>query len=164
MARRTVIVMLALVLLGIVLRIVVQVHGGPAAATRAIAAPRAAQTTAPAGLARQVVGSLGAVERAFDAGNVRRLCRPGVLVDPAVIRQQDVGTGDCESELEALVSSHAPLRLAVRQIAARPDLATVTVTAADGAGAAVDLVRHGDRWLLSFSDGDDPMPALAGVA
>lgn len=153
--------MLALVLIGMILRIVVQVHHGPAAAPQAIAAPPA---TAPAGLARQVVRSLAAVERAFDAGDVRRLCRPGALVDPAVVRRQDDGSGDCESELEALVSSHAPLRLAVRRVAARPDLATVTVTTADGSGAAVDLVRHGDRWLLSFSEGGDPMPALAGVA
>jgi hypothetical protein len=26
---------------------------------------------------------------------------------------------------------------------------------------AGDLVRRGSAWLLSFSDGDDPMPALA---
>ena len=95
---------------------------------------------------------------------MRRLCRPGALVDPAVIRRQDIGSGDCESELEALVGSHAPLRLAVRKVTARPDLATVTVATANGAAVTVDLVRQGDRWLLSFSDGIDPMPALAGVA
>jgi hypothetical protein len=111
-----------------------------------------------------VVRSLAAVERAFDAGNVLRLCRPGALVDPAVIRRQDIGSGDCESELEGLVASRAPLRLAVRQVAVRPDLATVTVATTSGARVAVDLVRQGQRWLLSFSDGGDPMPALAGVA
>ena len=26
----------------------------------------------------------------------------------------------------------------------------------------VDFVRHGQRWLMSFCDGADPIPALAG--
>jgi hypothetical protein len=164
MTRRTGIVLLALVLLGMVVGTVGRVLATPAATPSATVGPRPAGTTAPAAGARQVVRSLAAVKRAFDAGNVRRLCRPGALVDPAVVRGQDRGSGDCHSELEALVASHAPLRLAVRQVAARPDLATVTVGTASGARVAVDLVRHGRRWLLSFSDGSDPIPVLAGVA
>jgi hypothetical protein len=162
MTRRTVIVVLGLVLLATILTAVVQVAGGPAAAPRAVA-PRPAQPAAPAGVARHAVRSLDAVERAFDAGNVGRLCRPGALVDPAVIRRQDAGSGDCAIELEALIGSHAPLRLAVRKVSARPDLATLTVATANGT-VAVDVVRQDDRWLLSFSAGGDPMPALAGVA
>ena len=163
MSRRTITVVLAVVLLGIVLRTVVQVRDDSAAAPRTPAGPRPASTAAPSRAAMRVVRSLAAVERAFDRGNVRRLCRPGALVDPAVIRRQDIGSGDCESELEALVGSHAPLRLAVRKVTARPGLATVTVATANAA-VTVDLVRQGDRWLLSFSEGLDPMPALAGVA
>ena len=162
MTRRTGIAVIALVLLGMVVGTVGRVLATPAATPRATVAPRPA--TAPAVDAGQVVRSLAAVERAFDAGNVRRLCRPGALVDPAVVRRQDAGSGDCHSELEALVASHAPLRLAVRQVVARRDLATVTVATASGARVAVDLVRHRQRWLLSFSDGSDPMPALAGIA
>jgi len=164
MTRRTGIVLLALVLLGMVVGSVGRVLATPAGTPSATVGPRPAGTPAPPVDARQVVGSLAAVERAFDAGNVRRLCRPGALLDPAVVRGQDRGSGDCHSELEGLVASHAPLRLAVRQVAARRDLVTVTVATTSGARVAVDLVRHGHRWLLSFSEGNDPMPALAGVA
>ena len=38
-----------------------------------------------------------------------------------------------------------------------------TVVTARTTTVQVDLLRHGDGWLLSFSDGDDPLPALAGT-
>jgi hypothetical protein len=37
------------------------------------------------------------------------------------------------------------------------------VVAANGGSATVDFVRRDRRWLLSFSDGNDPLPALAGT-
>jgi hypothetical protein len=50
-----------------------------------------------------------------------------------------------------------------RGLAVRTDLATASVVTANGNAATVDLVRRGGRWLLSFSDGADPLPALAGT-
>jgi hypothetical protein len=52
------------------------------------------------------------------------------------------------------------MRLTVRAVQMRPDLVTATVTTASGATVPVDLIRHGGSWLLSFSDGDDPLQAL----
>ncbi|MGH2945976.1 MAG: hypothetical protein ACRDPC_06915, partial [Solirubrobacteraceae bacterium] len=124
----------------------------------------AGATPAPVtGRAREVLRALAAVRQAFNAGDVRRLCRSGALVDPAVIRQQNRLPGGCESELEGLVANEPPMRLTVRRLALRRDLATATVATASGADVQIDLVRQGRRWLLSFSGGNDPMPALAGV-
>jgi hypothetical protein len=62
------------------------------------------------------------------------------------------------------MATEPPLRLAVRRFAPRPDLATANVATASGAAVAVDFVRQGTHWLLSFSDGGDPMQALAAGA
>jgi hypothetical protein len=113
-----------------------------------------------------VLRPLAAVERAYDAGDagdVRRLCRPSVLVDPAVIRAEDAQPRGCEAPLEDLMANVPRVRLTVLEVTLRPDLATATVAAANGSRAAVDFVRRGRRWLLSFSDGDAPLPALAGT-
>jgi hypothetical protein len=153
--------------LGVLLLLVLVVAGfafsivrGPAAAT-----PTATPTPTPApvtGAARDVIATLARVERAYDAGDVRRLCRPGTLVDPAVIRAQNAQLDGCESQLESLIANVPRLRLTVRGLAVRPDLATVTVVTENGNAATVDFVRRGARWLLSFSNGADPLPALAG--
>ncbi len=151
--------LLALVLCGAVLQFV----DGPAVAQRkpgAVATP--APHPLPAG-ASGVVRTLGAVERAFNAGDVRLLCRPGTLLDPAVVRLQSARSGGCESELEALIADERPMRLTVRRVALRPDLAVAAVTTARGRTVPVDLVRQGNRWLLSFSESEDPMPVLAGA-
>jgi hypothetical protein len=158
------ILLLVLVLFGVVAQIV----GGRTAAPGApVATPQASVAATPtpsAGPARAVVRSLAAVQQAFNAGDVRLLCRSGALVDPAVIRLQNAGSGGCESQLETLMASELPLRLAVRQVALRRDLATAAVATASGGSVPVDLVRQGRRWLLSFSGGGDPMLALAGAA
>jgi hypothetical protein len=154
-----------LVLFGTALQIV----RGPAAAPRAAApaglAPIGATPTPspPANSAREVREAVAAVQHAFNAGDVRLLCRSGALVDSAVIRRQNRQSGGCESELELLMAHEPPMRLTVRRLALRRDLATATVTTASGAGVQIDLVRKGRRWLLSFSRGSDPMPALAGI-
>jgi hypothetical protein len=44
----------------------------------------------------------------------------------------------------------------------RPDLAAVTVASAGSGSTTVDFVRSGRRWLMSFSHGQNPIPALAG--
>ena len=155
------VVLLLLVVLGTVVQIVagtVATRGGSVSGPR----PAVAATPPPTRPARQVIRSLGAVQHAFAAGDVRRLCRPGALVDPAVIRRQNAHTGGCESELEQLIATKRQLRLSVRGVSLRRDLATASVATA-AATVPVDFVRHGPRWLLSFSDGGDPMPALAGI-
>ena len=154
-----------LLLILVVAGFVVQAVRGPAAATRAAAPSIAARPTpaAATGFAQAVIKSLTAVQRAYDAGDVRRLCSPGALVDAAVIRRQNARSGGCESELESLMASEPRLRFALRGLTVRPDLATATVATASGASVPVDLVRHGQRWLLSFSDGSDPVSALAGT-
>jgi hypothetical protein len=155
--------MLLLVLFGTGVQIV---RGTAAVPSRQapIAATPTPTPAPPAGPARDVVRSLARIQRAFNAGNVRLLCRPGAVVDAAVIRRQNAQSGGCESELENLMAHEPPLRLTMRQVALRRDLATATVAITSGAGVPVDLVRQGRRWLLSFSEGSDPMPALAGVA
>jgi hypothetical protein len=120
--------------------------------------------TAPAGVARDVTAALDRVQRAFDAGDVRLLCRPGALVDPDVIRQQDSQSGGCEAEAETLIGDEPRMQLDVRSVAGDGDLATATVKTAGGATVRVDLIRTDGRWLLSFMDAGDPLPALAGVA
>jgi hypothetical protein len=138
---------------------------GPVATRQASVGATPTPTPTPlAGSARTVARSLSVVQRAFNAGDVRRLCRSGALVDRAVIRQQNAGSAGCESELETLMANEPPLRLAVRRVGRRPDLATATVATASGAVVTVDFVRQGNRWLLSFSSGEDPMPALAAGA
>jgi hypothetical protein len=162
-----VLLLLLLVLFGTALQIVRGPAAGPGAAAGrkpTEATPTPTPTPTPTtGRAPDVRRALAAVQRAFNAGDVRLLCRPGALVDPAVIRQQNRRSGGCESELESLMANEPPLRLTVRRLALRRDLATVAVTTTSGAGVPVDLVRQRRRWLLSFSDGVDPMPALAGV-
>jgi hypothetical protein len=152
-------VLLFLVLLGIG----VQILAG-AIATRHRSVPSAqAATPAPTPGAREVIRALGAVEHAFGTGDVVRLCRPGALVDPAVIRQQNAHHGGCESEMERLIASRQRLRLSVRSVSLRRDLATADVATASGASVPVDFIRRGAHWVLSFSNGIDPMPALAGT-
>ena len=157
-----VLVLLTLVILGLA----VQIVRGSGAATPASRPATGTPTPTPtpaSGAARAVLSALAAVENAYDAGNVRRLCRPGALVDPRVIHAQNVSRDGCEGELENLMANEPRLQVTVREIAVRPDLATATVVAETGAGATVDFVRRGRRWLLSFSNGTDPLPALAGT-
>lgn len=127
-------------------------------AATATPTPTPTASPAPAGQDRRLTAVLSAVEQAFNIGDVVLLCRPGGLVDPAVITQQ-AQNGGCERQLETLRSA-GPMRLTVQAVSAHPDLATATVRTADGTVVPVDLVRTGSRWLLSFSNGSDPISAL----
>jgi hypothetical protein len=147
-------VLLVLVLAGGIL----QVARGPAAATQG-ARPTPTPTPAQGANARAVLRSLSAVERAYGSGDVRRLCRPGALLDRAVVRAEGA---QCESGLESLMANVPRLRVTVRELALRRDLATAAVVTTKGAGASVDFVRRGPRWLMSFSQGQAPLPVLAG--
>jgi hypothetical protein len=152
-----VLLLLVLVVAGAVAQFV---DGAGATRQTSAATPSATPPAATRGAARGVAQALASVERAFNAGDARLLCRPGRLVDPAVLRKRGAG---CESQLEALMADEPPLRLTLRGLLLEPDLATATVTTARKTIVRVDLVRQGTRWLLSFSDGDDPMPELAGA-
>ena len=155
-----VLLLLALIIAGFVFQVV----RGPAAATPTGRAATPTPTPTPVtGAARAVISSLAGVERAYAAGDVRRLCRPGALVDPAVIHAQNAQLDGCQSELESLIANVPRLRLTIRELGVRADLATASVVTANGKAASVDFVRRGSRWLLSFSDGNDPLPALAGT-
>jgi hypothetical protein len=156
---------LAVVVVGIV---VTQVVGGSApqrAADAASAATTPAATPSPADSpdGRAVVAAVAHVQRAFNAGDVGLLCKPGALVDAAVVRNQDATAGGCESQVELLVAHESPLRLRVRDVTVRPELATAVVATRAGTTVPVDLIRGPRGWLLSFSSGEDPMPALAGT-
>jgi hypothetical protein len=107
-----------------------QIIGGRSAVpSAAVATPTPTPTPTPtAGPARTVTRSLAAVQQAFNAGDIGLLCRSGALVDPAVIRQQNAGSGGCASQLETLMAFQPPLQLAVRKVALRRDLATATVS------------------------------------
>jgi hypothetical protein len=151
-------VLLVLVLAGGVLR----VAGGSAGSTTD--APPPVKPSPDTTGERAVLHTLSAVERAYDAGDVQLLCRPGGLLDPAVIRAQDTQPTGCGDELESLMANVPRLHVRVRALALRPDLATAEVTTTSGGEATVDFVRRGSRWLMSFSSGQFPMPALAGTA
>ena len=157
-----VLLVLVVVILATGLRIAGEVAGEPGPPGTPTPTPTPTPTQTPTGAGRDVVRSLAAVQRAYNAGDVRLLCRPDRLVDPALIRQQNAQKPGCEAELEALMANEPPLRLTVDEVLLRHDLATATVTSARGASVRVDLIRDAGRWLLSFSDGSDPMPALAG--
>ena len=125
--------------------------------------PAAAQPT-PTSSAQtsDVAAAVARVQHAFNTGDTAALCRPGALVDAAVIRRQDRRPGGCEAELEVLLADSSPTQLTVGKVRLRSDLATAVVTTHPGTTVSVDLVRGPRRWLICFSDGDDPMPALAG--
>ena len=152
-------VLLVLLIVGAVLQVV----GSSGTATSG-RPPTAAATPAPTSTpaARAVLRSIAGVERAYESGDVLRLCRPGALVDPAVIRFQNAAQG-CERELESLKANVPRLQAKVSRLVLQSDLATATIETAGGTGATVDFVRRVGRWLLSFSDGADPLPALAGT-
>src|SRR4051794_40533219 len=96
-----VVFLLGLILLGLLAQLLAGTAPpvtAPARAAKPAAPARAAPPAIPAG-ATAAVRALDRVQRSFDAGDVVTLCKPGVLVDPAVIAAQNA-QGGCESELE----------------------------------------------------------------
>ena len=158
-----VVFLLGLVLLALFVQLLAAAGPPAASGTHAKAPPAPARASAraiPAG-ASAPLRTLSRIQHAFDAGDVVTLCKPGMLVDAAVIADQNA-QGGCETELETLIATDSPMRLGVEAVTLKRDLAIVTVATRTGTTPTVDLVRNGGSWLLSFSDGDDPMPALAG--
>jgi hypothetical protein len=159
--RVVIVVLLALIVFGFVAQAVAGITAAPSAAPVGTQATPTATPAADTGRGEPVRRALATVERAFNAGEVSRLCRPAALVDRAVIRQQNRLPGGCESELEGLMATEQPLRLTVHQLTLKQGLASATVTTTNGTDVSVDFIPDGHGWLLSFSGGDDPMPALA---
>jgi hypothetical protein len=111
-----------------------------------------------------VVRRLMALQRAYNAGDVARVCRPGHLLDAAVVgRLHEPGVPDCEADVERLLSTAGAMDITVEAIHRRPGLATAMVTPHGAAAVPVDLVRRRGRWLVSFSAGGDPLQALTGT-
>jgi hypothetical protein len=140
--------------------------GAAAGFVRAGAAPSSAGAPGIASRQRSaldILRALAAVERAFDTAHVRALCRPGRLVDPAVIRLQQRRARGCRGELRSLIRDRPPLRLAPRGLELRGDRAIADVAIRRGRTVRVALVRRDGIWLLSTIGGHDPWPALAGA-
>jgi hypothetical protein len=131
---------------------------GPATSARAASAT---PTPNPHGA---VARRLTALQRAYNAGDVARICRPGHLLDAAVVgRLHEPGVPDCEADVERLLSIAGAMDITVEAIHRRPGLATAMVTPHGAAAVPVDLVRRRGRWLVSFSAGGDPLQALTGT-
>jgi hypothetical protein len=127
-----------------------------AAAPAHTAAPRPA---ALHGEAARAGAAVDALRRALQAGDVARLCRPeGVFTSAVVTELNALGPG-CETTVETSSAFTTPPAMTVTAVAVRPDVANATVSV-DGRSVPLDIVRHGRRWLVSFSDGDDPVAAL----
>ena len=164
MTRRGVLPIVLLLALALFV-VAVQLVPAPASAPKAATATPTPVASPMTGAAGEVAAALSAVQRAYDAGDVVRLCRPGSLLDPAVVKLLDSGPEGCEGDLETLMGNVPQLRVSVRSVSLRPDLATASVTTTSGATAPVDLVRSGRHtWLVSFSEAGDPMPVLAGTS
>jgi hypothetical protein len=160
-----VVLLLVLVVFGVVSQIIRAAVVAPPPPPTSTGGDPPSAVTRPTRDERAVISAVAAVERAFNAGDVTTLCHPGALVDGAVVGLQNSLPGGCEAELEGLMAADAsPLRLTVRGLILRQALATAVVSTSRGAQETVDLVRGPHGWLLSFSGGDDPMPALAGGA
>jgi hypothetical protein len=158
MSRKIALLMIVIVVASAVLGTILRpTPTGPAGAASAPATP----TPAPA--PASVVSAITAVEGAFNAGDVKRICRSSALLDRAVLRELNAQSGGCVAEAESLVNAAAPLQLAVIGAQVRPGLATARVTLGGGARVDVDLLPRAGGWLLSFSGDGDPLSALAGA-
>jgi hypothetical protein len=126
---------------------------------------RTASATPTPGPHGAVARRLMALQRAYNAGDVHRICRPGRLLDDAVVaRLREPGVPDCEADVELLLGGAGDMDITVEAIHRRPGLATAMVTPHGAATVPVDLVRRRGRWLVSFSAGGDPLRALTGSA
>jgi hypothetical protein len=121
------------------------------------AAPAAAsspQDVKPAEHAIQVLAG------ALRDGDVHRLCRPGAVFTSAVIAGMRATGQSCESSLELSAAVREPPTLTVTHVAVEPGLATAQVRVGSKGVIPLDIVHTGRRWLVSFSDGEDPVAAV----
>ena len=107
----------------------------------------------------RAAAAVGALALALKAGDIGQLCEPDAIFTAAVVAAMNVGGESCEASDETSAAIAHPPALAVVGLRFEPDLATAQVSV-QGRIVPIDLVRQGDRWLVSFSDGDEPLGAL----
>jgi hypothetical protein len=142
----------------------------PTAATNATTTT-ATSTTAAASAAPAIVGraqaraahAVDVLAGALRDGDVERLCRPGAVFTSAVVAEMN-GAQGCEQDAElSSVVTQPPTLTVVQPASYEPDLATLRVRVGRGATVPLDVVREKGQWLVSFSDGNDPLAALAAA-
>jgi hypothetical protein len=108
--------------------------------------------------------AVDALARALREGDVERLCRPGAVFTSAVVAELNGGPQGCEQDVELSSLVIRPPALTVVQPGSyEPDLATLRVRVGRGGTVPLDVVRERRQWLVSFSDGNDPLIALAAA-
>jgi hypothetical protein len=112
------------------------------------------------GRAAQAAGGVRRLERALRDGDVVALCRPGSVFTRAVIKDMYGDGVSCEAQVEATGVLAKPPRLTVTGIALERDLARAEVRVGNVTDVPLELVRGRSRWLVSFSEGDNPIVAL----
>jgi hypothetical protein len=128
----------------------------PTPATRSAPPVRASLHREAARAARAVAD----LEDAFRNGDVERLCTPGAIFTPAVVAAMNEGGESCEASVELSSELHRPPDLTVTRLALESGLATAHVRVGRGPTIPLDIVRSGRRWLVSFSNGIDPVGAV----
>jgi hypothetical protein len=128
------------------------------------AAPRTRTAADPPvvlhGEAARAARAVDRLARALRDGDVERLCRAGAVFTSAVVAEMDRVGGGCEASLELSSELRHPPALRVTRLAYEVDLATAEVRVGRHSTIPLDIVRDGRRWLVSFSDGLDPIGAL----
>jgi hypothetical protein len=114
------------------------------------------------GEAARVADAVAALGQALRGGDVLRLCRRGAIFTPAVVEEMGTGGATCEASVEDLLASGQPPTTAVVAVELEPRLATAKVRVSPSTTVALTLLRDRHRWLISFSDGNDPLVALIG--
>jgi hypothetical protein len=112
------------------------------------------------GEAARAAGAVDRLERSLLGGEVERLCRPGAVFTSAVIAQMSRPAGSCEASVELSEALVHPPALKVTKLTQTGALATARVRVGDGSTIPLDIVRSGRRWLVSFSDGVNPIGVL----
>lgn len=111
----------------------------------------------------RAAGAVDELARALRDGDVERLCRPGAVLTPAVVAGMNAAFESCEQDIEQSSIVTRPPALSVVKLSYQRDLAIVHVRVGRGATIPLDVVRAGRRWLVSFSDGSNPLTALAAA-
>jgi hypothetical protein len=100
------------------------------------------------------------LDGALRAGDVAALCRPGAILTPAVVTTLRQEGQSCEADVEAELARGAAEPLTLTSITTERDMATAQVRAPAGPDVPLTLLRDGNRWLVSYSHGGDPITAL----
>lgn len=134
---------------------------GPA--EKPASAPAKTAATPPPALHGQAAGvadAVGALGQALRGGDVLRICRRGAIFTPAVVDEMGDGGETCEAYVEDLLANQPTPAAAVASVALEPKLATARVRVSPSRTVPLTLLRARDRWLISFSHGNDPLGSL----